>query len=310
MRKKETIMVLGDSGFIGGRLLEYLSNEKYNLFGSSRKKGLDLTDYRTVLEEFRRIRPNVILNFASHHGNVHYGIENPAIIVHDNLLMTLNIYKGVKESCPDARIVNPISNCTYPMDSEIQSEKRWWDGIPHSSTLSFASSRRMVYVISLAYSQQFQIKTTNIILPGIYGPGDHVDINRVHALDGMIIRMIEAKRNRQKEFKIWGTGTPVREWCFIEDLLRLLTELIGMDKNILFPVNIGQKNGYSIRETAEIILEVLNYNAKLVFDTQYQDGAVSKILDNNEFQKLFPDFEFTNIIDGIERTVDYYEKLL
>ncbi len=90
----------------------------------------------------------MIINCSSHAGNVHYGIENPAIIAHDNIMMTLNLYKAVNELNPQIEIINLLANCSYPGEAEIQSEKEWWNGFPHSSALSYASSGRISYVVS------------------------------------------------------------------------------------------------------------------------------------------------------------------
>ena len=84
---------------------------------------------------------------------------HPAEIVYINSLMTLNLYKAIEESKINATVINPISNCTYPSNADIQKEENWWDGSPHYSALSYASARRMIYPISLAFHQQHGIKS-------------------------------------------------------------------------------------------------------------------------------------------------------
>ena len=304
------IVILGDTGFIGKRLFQFLSAQKHEVVGFSRESGLDLTDYKIVLEKLKSTSPNVIINCASHAGNVHYGIENPATIVNDNLMMVLNLYKAINQLQIDTEIINLLANCSYPGDAEVQTEKEWWNGIPHHSALSYASSRRMSYVISLGYFQQFGIITKNLVLPGIYGPGDHTDTDRTHALDGMIIRMIMAMKRNEKTFEIWGSGKPIREWCFVEDLLRIINMTIKKDINLQYPVNVGQKKGYSIKKSAEIIADLIKYDGTLMFNTNYADGAKVKILDNVNFKTIFHNFTFTDFKTGIEKTVDYYTKIL
>ena len=201
-------------------------------------------------------------------------------------------------------------NCTYPMDAEVQSEPEWWNGQPHFSALAYASSRRMVYVIAACYKQQYNINSKDFIFPGIYGPGDHTDISRVHALDGMIIRTIQAKRKKQPEFEIWGSGKPVREWCYIDDIVQLMIRGLSIQEDLTYPVNFAQNKGYSIRELAEMIVEAVGYDKKLVFNTAYEDGAAVKVLDDKRFRELFPDFVFCDIKTGIQKSVKYYESVL
>ena len=103
-------------------------------------------------------------------------------------------------------------------------------------------------------------------MPNAYGPGDYTDPNRTHALNGMIIRMLKAKENDDKEFVIWGSGKPTREWIYVKDLARMLVESIESQGLQIDPVNIAQNHAYAIRETAEMIKELCNFKGLLIFD--------------------------------------------
>jgi GDP-L-fucose synthase len=304
------VLVFGSTGFIGRNMVSALQSLGHDAVGCSRTAGLDLTNLDSLRMELSSIVPDAVINLAAHVGSVHYGMKHSAQILHDNMSMTLNLYKGVAEICPHARIVNPISNCSYPGASDVQREEEWWAGEAHFSALAYGSSRRMTYVAAKCYQQQYGICSKNFILPGVYGPGDHADTERVHALDGMIIRMISAKRQKQPTFEIWGSGNPVREWCYVDDIVQIMIRGLTIEKDLIYPVNIGQKRGYSIRESAEMITEALGYTGKLVFNTSYPDGDAVKILDDKRFRELFPDFVFCDMKQGIRNTVQYYESIL
>jgi GDP-L-fucose synthase len=305
------ILIFGATGFIGKSLFATLEREGHDVVGGSRKNGMDLTDFDSIRKHLHDIQPEIVVDCAAHVGNVHYGMKYPAYIVHDNMMMTLNLYRAVAEVCPQATIINPIANCSYPMKAKIQSEPEWWDGQPHFSALAYASSRRMIYVLATCYKQQYNINSRNFIFPGVYGPGDHMDIARVHALDGMIIRMIQAKRQKLLEFEIWGSGKPIREWCYIDDVVRLMIRGMSIQEDITYPVNFAQNKGYSIRELAEMIADSIGYDkGKLIFNTAYEDGAAIKVLDDKRFKEIFPDFEFCDIKTGIQKSVEYYESVL
>ena len=305
------ILILGGHGFVGRSVNKLLQEKNIEpIYIISRRDGVDLTNYKQMYEIFKKVSPGVILNLAAHGGSLHYVTEYAADVIHDNIQMSLNIYKAVKECCPNARIINPISNCSYPGDSSIQKEEEWLNGPVHDSVLSYGNYKRFLYVISKCYHMQYKIDTVNILIPNTYGPGDSTDPNKTHALNGMIIRMIKAKRNRDKEFEIWGTGKPVREWAYITDVAKMITTVIDYPEPIIYPVNCAQNKGYSIRESAEMIKEAIQFTGSLRFNTNYQDGAPIKILDDHRFRKLFPDFKFYDHKKGINETVKYYEKEL
>lgn len=304
------ILVLGGHGFVGKNLISSMEGMNREIISLSRRDGLDLTDYSKPQKYFTDIKPDVIFNCAAHVGSLHYVTTYAAEVLHDNIQMTLNIYKAVKEVCPEARIINPLSNCSYPGDANIHFEPDWWKGEVHDSVFSYANAKRMIYVISKNYNKQYGIKTINFLVPNAFGPGDYTDPNKTHALNGMIIRMIKAKRQGDKEFEIWGTGKPIREWGYIKDMVNILIEGLTIENDLIYPVNIAQNKGYSIKESAEMIKEAVGFEGELIFNTKYQDGAPFKILDDKKFRSIFPDFEFFDHKKGIEKTVEYYESVL
>jgi GDP-L-fucose synthase len=305
------IIVVGGHGFVGKSLVKRLIDYPCEVFPLSRIDGFDLTDLHSTKKYFSDLKPDVIVNCAAHVGSVHYGLKYPASIVHDNLMMILNLFKAAQEECSNAMMVNLIANCAYPMHSDIQRESEMWEGMPHNTALPFASTRRMIYVVSKSYMEQFGLKSKNLVLPGVYGPGNHNDIERVHALDGIIIRMINALNSKNEEFEIWGTGKPVREWCYIDDVINIIIKSIELDnKSSIDPINIGQKTGYSIKELAEITANIMSYNGILTFNTNYPDGAEIKVLDNTLFKKMFPSYKFVSIEKGIRKAVDYYQSVI
>jgi len=194
--KDKKVCITGGHGFVGKNVVEILKNHKYEIFPLSRRDGLDLTDNDITKKYFKKIKPDVIINCAAHVGSLHYVTEYAADVVDDNTQMILNLYRAVKEFCPKAKVINLISNCSYPGDVDIQIESEWWNGAVHKSVWSFANSKRMWVVVSECYSMQYNIKTINFLVPNAYGPRDYIDPNKTHALNGMIIRMIKAKRNK------------------------------------------------------------------------------------------------------------------
>ena len=304
------ILILGGHGFLASHLVKHLASPHYDVVPLSRRDGLDLTDYSNTKQCFAEQKPAIIINLASHGGSLHYVTDYAADVIHDNIQMTLNIYRATTEVCRDARIINPLSNCSYPGNQDIQSELAWWEGEVHDSVYSYGNSKRFIYVVARCYQKQYGIKSVNFLVPNTFGPGDSTDPNKTHALNGMIIRMIKAHRNADEQFEIWGTGTPVREWAYVGDVVAILTLGISMNDALTYPVNIAREKGFSINQSAAMIAESVGYTGRLIFNTKYQDGDLVKILDATRFRELFPNFQFFDHQTGIQETVDYYQSVL
>jgi GDP-L-fucose synthase len=304
------VLILGGHGFVGRNLREILTSPDYEIVALSRRDGFDLRDLGLVRDYFRDQHPDVVVNLAAHVGSLHYVTQYAADVLYDNIQTALNLYKAVTEFCPKVRIVNPLSNCSYPGDANKHNEPDWWQGEVHDSVFSYGNAKRFIYVISKTFRRQYGIDTVNFLVPNTFGPGDYTDPNKTHALNGMIIRMILAQRNGYSHFEIWGSGKPIREWGYIKDVVRILAFGLTIKHDLIYPVNIGQNKGYSIKESAEMIAEEVGFSGDLVFNTNYQDGAPFKILDDGKFRTLFPDYRFYDHRQGIRETVEYYKSIL
>ena len=300
-------LVLGGTGFVGENLVNRLEREKgYDVVSCSRSTGVDILDYDSILKQIRESSPDIIFNMASHGGSMMYVRDFAADVYSDNIQMSFNIYKAILEVNPKIKVIQPFSNCSYPGDSSIQSEEMWLNGGVHNSVFSFGNSKRAMYYLSQCYYNQYGIRTVNLLLPNTYGPGDSCDPKKTHALNGMIIRMLKAKAAEDKEFVVWGTGSPVREWAYIDDFIEILLMSAGID-HMVYPVNIGQEKGYSIAESAKLIKKACGFKGDIVFDTNYADGDPVKILSKKKFEQMFEDFKFFDHEEGIKNTVLYYE---
>ncbi len=309
MNKDQKIVVFGGYGFLGSHVVKELHDQGEIPVILSRRTGCDMRSFESVFEHLKREKPDTIINCAAHVGSVHYAMKYSADMIHDNLLIITNLYRAALHACPKARIINPISNCSYPGEANIHSEPDWQLGAVHDSVLAYASTRRMIYALAKCYADQYKMKSINWIVANAYGPGDYTDPNKVHALNGIIIRLIQAKKTGAKTFEIWGSGKPTREWVFIKDAAKMLAHSLQISQQ-LYPVNFAQNTAYSVSEIAAIAAKILKYPVTFTYNTQFADGAPTKILDDTQFRKRFPDFQFTPLRQGIQETIKYYQKLL
>lgn len=301
------VLVLGSTGFIGKNLTNRLQKENYEVCTAQRSTGTDIRDYNQIYKKIREINPNVIYNLASHGGSVHYVRTKAAEVFHDNVQMALNLYRAVSEINPDIKIIQPFSNCSYPGKSNIQHEAEWLDGDVHPSVFSFGNSKRSIFYLSSCFKEQYGVRSVNVLFPNTYGPGDSLDPNHTHALNGMVIRMLAAQSSGDEEFVVWGTGSPIREWAYIDDFIEVLIRCLEIDGQE-YPINMGQEKGYSIAESAKLIKRACGYEGEIVFDTSYRDGDPIKVMSKKNFIESFEGFKFFDHYEGILNTVNYYKE--
>jgi GDP-L-fucose synthase len=314
-RKMIDAIVLGGTGFLGRHVMAELRRRGLAACALSRTEGCDILDFSTFTARLASLRPRVVVNAAAHVGSVHYAMEHAADMIHDNTQILVNIYRAVGQACPDAAIIHPISNCSYPGEIDVQDEPRWQSGPVHSSVLAYGFPRRLIHALADCYYRQFRIRSINWIVANAFGPGDHLDPNKVHAFNGIVIRMILAKRAGSQTFEIWGSGQPIREWVFIKDVARILSDSVERalresDYVRIQPLNFGQNKGYTIATIAAEIARIMDFPVRIVFNTTYADGAPIKVLDDTRFRKEVPDFTFTPFEEAARETVRYFEEQL
>jgi GDP-L-fucose synthase len=270
-----------------------------------------MTNYQEVKNAIIKHNPDIIINCAANVGSVNYVSTYPADIISENTAIHVNLYKAVNDVNKSIIVVNPLANCSYPGNATIQKESEWWNGEMHESVEAFGITKKIAYVISKSYEKQYGIKTINLMLGGGYGEYDHLDETRTHAMNGIVIRMIKAQNKGEKEFVVWGTGTPIREWVYMADVAKLIKLIMdNQTYNLPNPLNVGQNHGISIADIVHTVSEGLDYTGAIVYDTSKQDGAPVKILSADAFQKHFPEFTFTPLSEGITNTINFYKNKL
>jgi GDP-L-fucose synthase len=139
----------------------------------------------------------------------------------------------------------------------------------------------------------------------LYGPGDHFDEARSHALGALIMKFVEAKRKNHPKVIVWGSGKPIREWLYVDDGAEILIKSLEIEPTIE-PINVGVGKGISILELAELIKEAVGYKGEIVLDKSKPDGAPYKTMDNSRMRNLFNWTPPTGLREGIRNTVEWY----
>ena len=300
------ILILGGTGFIGSKILK-LIKKKHIVKNLSLSSGIDLRKPNKLDKYLKSYK--LIINCAAHVGNLNYIDKKRADILNDNLKIYLNMYSSIKNSVSKPKVINLISNCVYPSEYKLQKEKLIFSGSVHQSVEPFGLPKLILLKLSLFYFKQYNIKSLNLVLPNAFGPGDHIDTNRSHALNGIIVRMLDAIKNNNKVFEIWGSGKPKREWIFAEDVAKIVELTIKREKllNNFKIINVAQNKSYSINYLASKIKKILCYKGKLKNNKNFPDGALLKQLDNKLFKNEYKGFKFSNFEKALKKTINYYK---
>lgn len=302
------IVVTGATGFLGQRVCAQLEAQGRAFSRISRSLGTDLRDpaaTRAALERaFDGHAERRLIHCAAHVGGIQFGLTRAAELFHHNLAMTLALYEAAV-AVGVQRIVNPISNCAYPGAATLFKEVEFWDGPLHDSVLAYGFARKASWVGAWAYQQQHGLDVLSLILSNMYGPGDHFEPERSHALGALIHRIHVAKQADAAEVVIWGTGTPVREWLHVDDGAEALVR--GLDAPATAePVNIGVAQGIAILDMARLIADELGYTGRLVTDPSKPDGAAYKTVDGTRGAALLGWRPSRDFRAGVRDTIHWY----
>ena len=298
------ILVLGATGFLGKHVCEKLEQSGQAFTPSSKSLGIDLREYDQTLKLFSDVKPDVILNCASYVGGIQFGYKHPAELFSNNLRMNVNILEAVKETGIE-RIVNPISNCVYPAEATLFKEDEIWDGPMHDSVLVYGFVRKAFWIGSWAYHKQYGLDIVNLVLSNMYGPNDHFEAERSHALGALIMKFVTAKRNNDQYVDVWGSGTPVREWLHVDDGAEAMIRAIDKPPFVDF-INVGVAEGISIIDMAEMIKKYVGYEGEIKLDPSKPDGAKYKTVDGTRGEKYLgwkPQVPFEQ---GVRETIEWY----
>lgn len=301
---KKRILVAGGSGFLGANVVDCFKERGYSVEVCSRRSGVDIRHFDQIDEYLGKLKPDIIVNCAAHVGGIAYNAKCPVAIYEDNLMIGFNLLKAAVQN-QVGKFVNIMPNCTYPGIKDIYKENEWWDGPMHPTVLTYGMPRKALWVQAWSYYIERGFNSIHLVLPNLFGPRDHFDIIRSHALGALVRKIVDAKINNEKIVELWGTGTPIREWMYVEDAAEGI--VVATEKYEKIDIlNLASQTGYSIREIAEVIKDQVGWEGEFVYQNEKPDGAPKKILDMNRMKQYLDWAPGTSLTDGIKKTVQWY----
>jgi GDP-L-fucose synthase len=304
MNNDEKIYLAGHTGLVGSAILRSLKAQGYSRFLLRTIEELDLTQQSAVDTLFQQERPDYVILAAAKVGGIYANNTYPAEFIYINLQLESNIvhtaYKyGAKKLCFLG------SSCIYPKYApQPMKEDYLLDGKLEPTNEPYAIAKIAGIKMCQAYNKQYGTNFISVMPTNLYGPHDNFDLQSSHVLPALIRKFVDARKAGASSVSVWGTGSPKREFLFVDDLADAVVYLMNHydDGEI---INIGTGKDISILELATMIKEEVGFNGTIEFDSTKPDGTPRKLLDVSKINGLGWSAN-TPLREGIRKTIQWY----
>jgi len=294
MSKNDRIFVAGHRGMVGSAIMRKLQNHGYTNIVTRARNELDLVQQADVRTFFAKERIDQVYMAAAKVGGILANNTYPAEFIYENLMVEANIVHeawraGVK------KLLFLGSSCIYPrLAPQPMAENMLLTGVLEPTNEPYAIAKIAGIKICESYNRQYGTDYRSVMPTNLYGPGDNYHSENSHVIPGLIRRFHEAKQNAAPEVLIWGTGAPMREFLYVDDMAEACLHIMELDPGsyarntqpMLSHINIGTGEDLSIRDLAKTIGEVVGYQGGIAFDTTKPDGAPRKLMDVGRMKGL------------------------
>ena len=272
------IFVTGHRGMVGSALVRRLQAGGYTQIVTRSRAELDLLDQRAVLAFLEQERPDYIFIAAAKVGGINANNLYRADFLYQNLLIEANLIHGAHLAGVQ-RLMFLGSSCIYPRDCpQPIREDYLLTGPLEPTNEPYAIAKIAGIKLAEAYNHQYGRQYVSAMPTNLYGPNDNYDLANSHVLPALLRKAHEAKLRGDDEYVVWGSGTPMREFLYVDDLADACVHLMerGYDGPL---VNIGTGTDVTIRELAETVMDVVGFRGRITFDATKPDGTPRKLLD-------------------------------
>ncbi len=294
-------LVTGAAGMVGSAIRKLAPPD--TLYTT--REELDLTDFDHVRETFVRLQPERVVHLAAVVGGLGSQMIHSGEYFRNNILVNLNTLEAARQAGV-RKLISFMSTCVFPDKTTYPlREDAVHNGPPHPSNFGYAYAKRMLEVQSAAYRKEWKCDFIVAIPTNIYGPNDDWSLNGGHVIPSLIHRCYLAKK-KQEDLVVWGSGKPLREFVFSEDIARL--SLLALDRyDDDSPIILSPAEEVSIRDLVGLVVDAMKFPRKVVWDTSKPDGQFRKPSDNSKLRQYFPEFKFTPLATGIAQSVAWFE---
>jgi GDP-L-fucose synthase len=290
-------IITGGTGLVGSAFKDgtKLSSKHYNLISEVQTRKM-----------FMDHKPEIVIHTAATVGGVGANMNYPADFFYNNIMMNTNVINeayifGVK------KLVCFLSTCVFPDNVEYPlDETKIHKGEPHFSNAPYAYAKRMADVQIQAYNKQYGTKYFCVIPTNIYGPSDNFDLENGHVIPMLIHKCYLAKKNNTA-FEVWGSGKPLREFVFSEDVANII-DLLLENYEETDPVIISNPREYSIKEVVDLIVKYMEFEGEVKWLSDKPDGQFRKPSSNQRLIDIIGNYNFIPLEIGLKETIDWFNE--
>ncbi len=298
INKNIKIYVAGHRGMVGSAIVRQLQAKGFTNIVTRNHAELDLTNQHAVKIFFQEERPEQVYLAAAKVGGIHANNTYPAEFIYQNLMMEANVIHQAFEA-DVKKLLFLGSSCIYPkMARQPMAEDALLTGKLEPTNEPYAIAKIAGIKLCESYNRQYGhshgIDYRSVMPTNLYGPGDNYHPENSHVIPGLIRRFHEAKEQNSPEVMIWGTGTPMREFLYVDDMAAASVFVMEVDKQaydqhtepMQSHINVGFGSDVTIKELAETIGQVIGYQGKITFDTTKPDGTPRKLMNSDRLTKM------------------------
>lgn len=299
------IVVTGGAGFLGQHVVRVLQERGCTEINIPRQSRYDLTQEAAVMQLYHDARPEVVIHLAAVVGGIGANRANPGRFFYENLVMGATLMEHARRTGVK-KFVGIGTICAYPKFTPVPfHEEDLWNGYPEETNAPYGLAKKMLLVQGQAYRQQYGFNAIHLLMVNLYGPGDNFDYESSHVIPALIRKCIEAKERGDDHIIVWGTGTPTREFLYVEDAAEgivLATERYEGSE----PVNLGSGIEISIKGLAHLVARLTGFEGEILWDASKPDGQPRRKLDTRRAEREFGFRARLPFEEGLRRTIAWH----
>ena len=311
--KKTRVFVAGHNGMVGSAILRQLSNnDGYEVVTRSRDE-LDLTSQKDVINFFQNEKLDQVYLAAAKVGGIHANNSFPADFLYENLMIQSNIIHSAHTACIH-KLLFLGSSCIYPKYAkQPMAENSLLTGTLEKTNEPYSIAKIAGIKLCESYNRQFGRDYRSVMPTNLYGPNDNFHDKNSHVIPALIRRFHEAKKNNKQEVQVWGSGKPMREFLYVDDMARASIHIMCLKDSIykeitepmLTHINVGSGIDCSIKELSYTVAKVINYQGEILFDQSKPDGTKRKLMDISKLKSLGWEHQ-VSLEDGLRNTYKWF----
>jgi len=300
------VTVTGGRGFLGRQVVRLLEPQAALVMAFSSDE-YNLTRQAEIARMYEDQQPDVVIHLAARVGGIGANLDNPGSFFYENAIMGIELMEQARLNRV-TKFVQVGTVCAYPKFAPIPfSEDDLWNGYPEETNAAYGLAKKMLLVQAQAYREQYGFDAIYLLPVNLYGPGDNVDLKNSHVIPAMIRKSIEARDSGASAVEVWGTGTPTREFLYVEDAARAIV-MAAERYDKPEPVNLGSSVEISIKDLVELIVELTGFKGAVDWDHSKPDGQPRRKLNIERAWKEFGFRSTTAFRDGLRETIRWYEE--